>query len=313
MAIGDLISATDYNSIRDKVIALIGTGKKPDLTYFYDASHGYGQTTFSSDVVAGNQVTKAQWDALRYDLYNTLLHQTGVTPSIIQVALGSVIAYGAANPNTQYSTLADTAKTTRFNLGSGQFVTDALASASTSSSWYQSRSTTATVTFGTAEQARFFFNSGGKVRFSSSRTGGSSGVQQNTAWSNLLASAGAQGFGASTSGVNFYNLTTSYQEFYSLSASSPYSANNWKLEAKSDVANNSNGTATVLTFRITWTDGYFDPGPEPSPAPGDLVDGTLSLSVDAVRAYGVLQPTGTAGSFAIVGPTSTVIDPITGS
>jgi hypothetical protein len=313
MAIGDLISATDYNSIRDKVIALIGTGKKPDLTYFYDASHGYGQTTFSSEVVAGNQVTKAQWDALRYDLYNTLLHQTGVTPSIIQVALGSVIAYGAANPNTQYSTLADTAKTTRFNLGSGQFVTDALASASTSSSWYQSRSTTATVTFGTAEQARFFFNSGGKIRFSSSRTGGSSGVQQNTAWSNLLASAGTQGFGASTSGVNFYNLTSSYQEFYSLSASSPYSANNWKLEAQSNVANNSNGTATVLTFRITWTDGYFDPGPEPSPAPGDLVDGTLSLSVDAVRAYGVLQPTGTAGSFAIVGPTTTVIDPFTGS
>lgn len=313
MAIGDLISATDYNNIRTTAIALIGTGRTPELTYFYDASHGYGQTIVSSEVLAGNQVTKAQWDALRYDLYNILIHQTGSTPSIVQVVVGQVIAYGAGNPNNQYSTLADTAKTNRFDLGSGQFVTDALASTSTSSSWYQSRSTTATVTFGTAEEARFFFNSGGKIRFSSSRTGGTSGIQQNTAWSNLLSSAGAQPFGASTSGIGFYNLTTSYQQFYSLSASSPYSANNWKLEARSDVANNSNGTATVVTFRITWSDGYTDPYESVSPAPGDLVDGTLSLSVDAVRAYGALQPTGTAGSFAIVGPITTIIDTITGS
>lgn len=309
MAIGDLISAADYNDIRTAAIALIGTGKKPDLTYFYDASHGYGQTIVSSEVVAGNQVTKAQWDALRYDLYNILIHQTGSTPSIVQVAVGQVIEYGAGNPNTQYATLATTAKTNRFDLGSGQFVTDALASTSTSSAWYQSRSTTATVTFGTAEEARFFFNSGGKIRFSSSRTGGSS-VQQNTAWSNLLSSVGAQPFGASTTGIQFYNLTTSYQQFYSLSASSPYSANIFKLEAKSDVADNSNGTATVLTFRITWTDGYSDPYESTSPAPGDLVDGTLSLSIDAVRASGTLQPT---GSFTIVGPVSTVIDPISGS
>jgi hypothetical protein len=304
MAIGDLISSTDYNTIRNKIINVMSTGS---------GNAGYGQTTFSSAVTSGNTVTKAQWDALRYDIYNALIHQTGSTPSITQVAVGDVIRYGASHPNTQYSTLADTATINRFDLGTGQFVTDSLGSQTTSASWYQSLSCTATVTFNTAEQARFFFNSGGKIRFSSTRTGGTSGIQQNTAWSNLLSSVGTQAFGAVTPTVNFYNLTSTYQQFYSLAASSPYSANTFKLEALCNVSNNSAGTANVLTFRITWTDGYYDPGPEPSPAPGDLVDGTLAVTVDAVRAYGVLQPTGTAGSFAIVGPQTTVVSSITGS
>lgn len=304
MAIGDLITDVEYNTIRNKILNVMSTGS---------GNSGYGQTTFSSAVTSGNTVTKAQWDALRYDIYNALIHQTGSTPSITQVAVGDVIRYGASHPNTQYSTLSDTATTNRFDLGTGQFVTDSLASQTTSASWYQAVSCTATVTFNTAEQARFFFNSGGKIRFSSSRTGGTSGIQQNTAWSNLLASVGTQAFGAVTPTVNFYNLTSAYQEFYSLVASSPYSANNFKLEALCNVPNNSAGTANVVTFRITWTDGYYDPGPEPSPAPGDLVDGTLAVTVDAVRAYGVLQPTGTSGSFAIIGPQSTNITAITGS
>lgn len=303
MAIGDIISNTDYNTIRNKIINVMSTGS---------GNSGYGQSTFSSAVAEGNTITKAQWDALRYDIYNALIHQTGSTPSIVQVAAGDVIRFGASNPNTQYSTLADNATTNRFDLGTGQFVTDALGSTTATGAWYQSRSATATVTFNTAEQARFFFNSGGKIRFTSSRTGGAS-VAQNTDWSNLLASVGTQAFGGATPATNFFSLTSSYQQFYSLSSSSPYAANNFKLEALCNVANNSSGTANVVTFRITWTDGYYDPGPEPSPAPGDEVDGTLSLTVDAVRAYGVLQPTGTSGSFAIVGPSSTVVSSITGS
>ena len=82
MAIGDFISATDYNSIRTKIqnVMAIGTGNL-----------GYGQTTFSSLVSAGNSVTKAQWDALRYDIYNAVLHQTGSPPSIATVVVGDVI------------------------------------------------------------------------------------------------------------------------------------------------------------------------------------------------------------------------------
>lgn len=300
MAIGDLISASDYNTIRNKIINVIGTGV---------GNSGYGQTTFSTSVSAGNTVTKAQWDALRYDIYNSLLHQIGSPPSIVTAAAGGVISYGAGNPNTQYDTLADQAITNRFDLGAGQFVTETIGSESYSSSWYSSLSSTVTVTFNTAEEARFFFNSGGKIRFASSRSGGS-GTAQNSAWSNLLSSAGTQVFGANAPGVNFFNLTSSYQTAFNLTASSPYSANIWRIEALCNVPNNSAGTANIVTFRVSWIDGYYDPGPEPSPPPGDLVDGTLTLSVDSVRASGSLLP---SGAFSINNYQSATVGSISGT
>jgi len=300
MAIGDLISATDYNTIRSKIINVIGTGV---------GNSGYGQTTFSTLVSVGNTVTKAQWDALRYDIYNALLHQLGSAPAIFVPTVGGVISYGAGNPNNQYDTLADQAVSNRFDLGTGQFVTEIIGSESFTDSWYQSCSSTVTVTFNTADQARYFFNSGGQIRFSSSRTGGT-GTAQNSAWSSLLAASGTRSFGGNAPGVNFYSLTNSYQTAYNLTASSPYSANIWRIEALCNVANNSSGTANVVTFRVSWIDGYFDPGPEPSPPPGDLVDGILTLSVDSVRASGSLIP---GGSFSITNYQSATVGPISGS
>lgn len=302
MAIGDFISATDYNTIRTKIINVMSTGS---------GNFGYGQTTFSSLVSAGNTVTKTQWDALRYDIYNAILHQTGSAASLVQVAVGDVIRYGASNPNTQYDTVANTAVNNRFDLGTGQFVTEAIDSKSFSSSWYQSISATASVTFATAEQARFFFNAGGKIRFASSRSGGS-GVAQNTSWSNLLSSAGTQSFVGGPSGINFFSLTSSFQTFSETAGTSAYTNNKWRLEASCNVANNASGTANVVNFRITWIDAYVDPGPatpENLP-PGDLVDGTFTLTVDQVRPSGFLQPSGT---FTTVGPTSTSVSAISGS
>jgi hypothetical protein len=298
MAIGDFISANDYNSIRTKIqnVMAVGTGNL-----------GYGQTTFSSLVVVGNSVTKAQWDALRYDIYNAVLHQTGSAPAITTVAAGDVIRYGASQPNFQYNTIADQATTNRFDLGTGQFVTEAINSTSFSSSWYQSVSSTTSVTFATAEQARFFFNAGGKIRFASTRSGGN-GEAQNASWSNLLSTAGTQSFVGGPSGVNFFSLTNSFQTFAELSGSSAYSNNKWRLEASCNVSNNTLGTANIVNFRITWLDAYTDPNA--FIGPGDLVDGTLTLTVDQVRPAGFLQPSGT---FTTIGPASATVGAISGS
>jgi hypothetical protein len=306
MAIGDYISAADYTSIRDKIINVMSTGA---------GNYGYGQTTFSPVVISGNSVTKTQWDALRYDLYNALLHQTGTATSLVQVAVGDVIRYGAANPNTQYNTFADQAVINRFDLGVGQFVTEAIDSKTFTSSWYQSVSSTSTVTFSTAELARFFFNAGGKIRFASSRTGGN-GEAQNTYWSNLLSGAGTKSFIGGPSGTNFFALTNSFQTFSETSGTSAYTNNKWRLEARTPfVANNSSGTASVIEFRVTWLDAYTDPptGGPYSPGdfpPGDLVDGTLTLTVDQVRPAGFLQPSGT---FTTIGPSGSIVGAISGS
>ena len=157
-----------------------------------------------------------------------------------------------------------------------------------------------TCDFPDATTARHFFNSGGKIRITSALTAGVATAQVN-AWVNFLNSVGTRSFGAGTNPtVNYYTLTNSYQIFYQDSLSSPYSANNYKLEARSNVANNSTGTATQVQIRVTLTDTYTDTGPAPNPPPGDSVEGTLTVNVAEVKASGLLQP---SGNFTITSPT----------
>jgi len=287
------IEALDYNSIRTKVLEVLGIGS---------GTYGYGQSLQSTPAVSGQIITKAQWEGLRYDIINIKVHQDGTTPSIVipGAATGGVISPSAADAPTRYNTLIDLARTQRFNLGIGQFTLSSEGSATTSSAWSSTATATLTVTFSTADEARYFFNSGGKIRMYSTRTGGSA-TSQNTSWTNMLTTAAEQDFGADTHPTcSFYNLTNSYQQYYILSGSSAYAGNTFKLEAKCDVANNSAGTAKVVTLRATWQDLYTDPG---TPAPGDQVDGTLTLFAQEIKASGTLQPSPAAGSFTITSPT----------
>ena len=279
---GLIIEAVDYTTIRNKIIAIMGTSA--DLG---TGQNGYGQILRSSAVAAGNQVTKAQWDNLRYDILNARIHQDGVVPTIVTATQGQPIRYGAGHPNNQYNTQADTAVANKWNIGTGQFVIDAATSATRTTAWSTSLTATVTVTFNSADEARYFFNSGSKIRCTSSRTGGT-GSPQNSSWSNILDTAGTAAFGGNTSGLNFYNLTSTYQTFYNLTTSAPYTGNQYSIEVRSNTPDNSVGGATVLEFRVTYTDTYTYTGSGSSTFP-DNIDGTLTLTVDELRASGTLQ------------------------
>jgi hypothetical protein len=161
-------------------------------------------------------------------------------------------------------------------------------------------SATATVTFGSSDYARWFFNSGSKLRINSVRSGGSA-TAQNSAWSNLLNAVGVVELGAITSPVGFYSLTNVNQILRTQTSTSPYSANSFTVRVRSNVANNSNGGATQLIFTLSWVDAYVDPGPGGPPFTDDIVDGNLSFTVEEQRASGILQPSGT-GAFIINRP-----------
>ena len=300
-AIGTQIQASEYVAIQDTAALLLGAGA---------VTRGYGQTVQSADVFSGNAITKVQWDALRYDVVSIRLHQDGVVPAgVVTVAVGDPIGYGASSPNNNYSILLQTADTNRFQINASQSVITAKGSGVRTTSWSTLCEFTLTATFATADQARYFFNSGGKIKLTTTLTGGTT-TQQYNAWVNLLNSVATKSFGADTDPtVNYYTLTNSYQTYFQSSASSSYSANTFKLEAKTNVANNSTGTATQLLLKVTLVDNYVDPGPEPSPPPGDLVDGTLTIAVDELKAAGSLLPSGT---FAITSPTYS-LSAITGS
>jgi hypothetical protein len=230
--------------------------------------------------------------------------------TIADFSSGELVSSSGIN---SYETLSNTSAADRFAVAVGQYLTQSgptvtrTWSASTSPAYWNSEvNCVITITFASSNAARHFFNSGGEVRIQSSRTGGRTDAQ-NSAWSGLLASAGMQIFGAQTpstgfspmNGTNFYRLTSSYQSYYTISSSSPYTANSYRLEAKCNVSDNSSGTATSVDFRVRFVGGYVDPGAGGPPYTNDEIDGTFSVVVSEKRATGRLVP---SGEFTITSP-----------
>ena len=293
MPANDLVRIPDYNDIRNTIVAVMSTGS---------ATQGYGQAVNSGPAATGDFISKAEWDKLRFDIVNAIVHQTGSVPAITVVNENELVRYDAAQPNFQYQTLANQANTNRFDIALGQYVVESRGSRSDSVSFSNSVRSSITVSFVTSDQARYFFNSGGKIRFSSAFTS-SLGTTQSGAWTTLLSSLGTVSFGGNTPAVNFYSLTSSDQTFYSQGTSGTYSMNRWTLQARCNVANNSSGTANTVTITSVWQDIYTDPG---DPPPGDLVQGTMSISVSQLRAQGALYPNLLPASFNTPSPTVTI-------
>ena len=312
MAVNDKIYKSDYNDIRNKVIAVLGTGT---------ANYGYGQPIRSSAVSESDKVTINEWGNLYYDITNCYIHQTGSAPPSASSAVeGATVSYGSAVPNYQYNDFANTLTTNRFDVAGSQTYTQAVGTTSQTwpgiygSYWNSTIKCTVTATWPSANAARYWFNSGGEIRFSSSLTGSTANAQT-IGWSTLLTSSGTKAFGGNKPGTgtvpadnqNFYRLTNSYSVWTSNYNSGAYSANYWKISARSNVLNNSTGTATQIEFLVEWIDGYVDPGPAvpENPAPGDEVYGTMNLSVSTLEPTGVLQPAG-SGSFTVTSPLITL-------
>ena len=310
MPVNDIITQAEYNNIRNKVIGVLGTGS---------GNSGYGQPLNSSAVALGTRVTINEYANLRFDIINAWVHQAGSTPTTVTVTEGGTIRFSAVDaPVTTYDALANTLIANRFNLGAGQSAVAVPASSPRSRTytgvggdiWNTSISCTVDVQWPSANAARFFFNSGGQIRITSTRSGGSLGTTQNTSWTNILSSAGTQSFGGNNPGTgtspmngqNWYRLTNSFQTYYTLAGSSPYGSNSYNLQARvTDTADNSSGAAANSQFLVQFIDNYVDPGP---PAPGDAVDGTFSIAVSLVFATGVLVPSG-FGNFTVTQPTVT--------
>ena len=326
MAVNDKIRTVDYNDIRNQVIGVLGVGS---------GNSGYGQSIRSSAVTDLTRVTVNEWGNLYYDILNCYVHQTGAAPASPSSAAASALVRFSATtqPNSQYNTFAIAINSNKFTVAGSQSFTTSKGSGSQTwpgaygSYWTSRVQCYVTVGFTTANTARGFFNSGGEIRFTSSRAGGTAsptntanvGWQQNQSWTNFLATV-APRFGGNypntgidpNDGTNFYRLSNAFVgAFYSVSASSPYGSNSFKVWARTpDVADNSAGGATTIQFLIEWIDSYTDPVPggglpASSFPPGDGVNGTITLACSTLEATGVLQPVGT-GNFTVESPTVSI-------
>ena len=321
-AVNSIIVQADYNSIRNKVIAVLGNGS---------GNSGYGQQAriVSTAVAEGTKVTINEWANLRFDIINAYKHINGSNPVTAVVSEGNTIRYtgsftpdtGAADvPQKQYDDWATNITNNRFTVAAGESATTSVTTSSRTTAWVSQCECVIQLYWSNANDARYWFNSGGKIRISAARSGGV-GTAQNTSWTSLLSAAGTQNFGGAVpstgttpnNGTNWYKTTSTFQTFYTATASSPYGSNNYRLQARCvDVPSNSAGTAASGEIRVLFTDGYTDSGAgfNPNPPPGDAVDGTLTVSVSTLFATGIMVPS--SASFSVVQPTI-AIGAVTGS
>jgi hypothetical protein len=229
------------------------------------------------------------------------------TSQVTDFQEGNLVSASAINA---YESLAITANnlTNRFSVAAGRFSTDSASSVNrswTSSTtprfWSNEISTDLTITFSNSNQARWFFNSGGEIRIASSRTGGRND-QQNNDWSSLLSGIGTRSYGGQIpttgfspmNGQNFYRLTSTYQTYFTQNSSSPYAANVYQLQARSNVADNSSGTANIVFIRVRFIGGYVDPGDTlyDIPRTNDEIDGLFTVTATQKYATGTVLPSG---------------------
>ena len=324
--INQIINKADYNSIQEVVERVLGTGS---------GISGYGQTVLSSPVTESDAVTVNEYAALRYDIINAYKHIFNSLPADVDAqTIGGKVRYDASPPNAApvnyWISVANSIDAVKQTLAvAGQRVSINHGTQTFTSAWGSSGTpqltSQVTVEWATSEQARHFFNAGGSLQFTSSRTGGSTNAQ-NTSWTNLLSSAGTRIFSGTTPGTgvtpadgsNWYRTSNVGQNWSSVTASSPYALNEWNITVQTNdspaVTSNSTGTSRKLIFFVTWNDNHFPlggPASEGTPIQGslgfgpDTVDGIMSLTVQTVKASGVLEPTG-SGNFEVTTPTVTV-------
>lgn len=318
------IDKDDFNDIQEDIERILGIGS---------ANYGYGQPVLSNQVTESDIVTINEYAALRYDIINAYTHLFNGPPADVNdQVLGTSIRYSLSDaPINYWKTVVGTIDTNRLApavSGQRQTVNEGTVAETwpgpLGTAWTDSLYAIVTVEFTNSEQARFFFNAGGSIDFTSSRTGGST-TQQNTSWTTMLSTAGTRSFGGNfpgtglepNDGTNYFRLSNVRQIWSTVTASSPYALNDWTINARTidspAVTDNSAGASKIIEFYVLWNDDHValgGPSATGSPVqPGgfgpDAVDGTLSYTVVTTVPTGVLEPSG-AGNFTIEAPTVTL-------
>ena len=278
-----VVTASRYNALQSKVAAVLSTGS---------GDKGYGMSTASAQVGAGDTINATHLSTLYTDINKCILHQTGsATTAIVQPAAGDTVEEDNSTNKkgwAQFEANANTAETNRLNNSSGNFTTETELTENRTSSWgsgTDSINATFTATFSSADIKRNYFNAGGEIRLALSLSSGSG--SKGTSWTNLFSGAGTIKFGrtattctgsGSTTSIGNVDMTGSHQTIFSKDVGSGvYGENDFNITARDN-------SSTVLEFVVTANDD--DAGDQTGtggPVDED-VGGTTTLTVSSFRA-----------------------------
>lgn len=263
---GDTILDDHYNGFATSVNTVWGSGT---------GDYGYGQTSTVSAVSAGTTVTAAQWTTLLARISSAASHQSSSITAISNPTAGSTIsAY------TALSTNISTITTNRLNVYGR--AANVETSCSTTTGLTGTITQTGNWTWGSTDQARYFFNAGGRigVRWD---IFGFTAYSKAAQWDALATQCGTYYVYAQSSGksggsgtpntnntnLGWHDLTGSYQNaFIQYEDTGPYTANYIQLQLYK--------SGGVVYFASYWVDAAADQTSYNKSVYNvqDLVDGT---------------------------------------
>lgn len=323
-AVTDLVNSSVYNSIRSSINNVLGVGD--------GAQNGYGRT-LESESKADNDIIRASDMQLLYnDLVKARTHQSGNPPTwtapdgLGAPSAGEIVGVYAADVGTggtsvdattdlnegfaDFEAAATDIIDDRDTFDAGQFSTTIENNNERQSSWNGEITHTVTVTWLNADERRYFFNTGGVIKFNANLTGGTSVPGDVTTtppgtkdeiWQTMLGTMGTITFGKNTTvadGTNpgiGTNVGNYYEAWAATSAASPiglfaksgaglYAENEYSIVAWETAPNS-------IRFLISFADYDFgdDAGGNSSTGPEDEdVTGVTTSTVSFITATGVL-------------------------
>lgn len=293
------ILVADYNNIQKKIAAVMGPGGTDPVTNTADDTFGYNQSVVSSSQLSNSPtrtaISVASWSALRNDIIRARQHQTGVsigargTKDPLYVAGSNLLLPTAKYLITDadraaYMAMVDTVIANRLVRPPATQATSTVLSQSVySDPWNTTIVNTVTVSFSSANDAKYFFNTGGAIDVSATRTGGTTN-DKNTSWTNLLIAVGKVSVGANStyttgtgtvnSAVGYRQLTTYDQLIYTISSTTTnYTDNRYTINAR----RGSSGNVIIFTIKFEDLSTYTNDA---------KVDGSKNSIVSVYRAGG---------------------------
>jgi len=271
---GDLIYLADYTAVYNVVTTVLGVGS---------GTSGYGATPSSSALTGNPVVGSTAWNNLRADINACRTHQAGAAFTNIElpaISTGGVIDSAITN---LYKTQADviaTNKDTAFASTQLAVVTGPTTTYSTA--WNGSITTTATVTFASADNMRNFFNAGGRLRILASATGGTTGTDntKDKSWADAILAGNTN-----ILSINGYYTATNYRAggtytLWTLNPSGPAAGptpNNYSASFLRASATLVNSTTVTLTYL------FNDASVRTAPAVDENVTASITVSFDYLK------------------------------
>ena len=328
-AVTDLVNSSVYNAIRSSINNVLGVGD--------GAQNGYGRTLESVSKADNDVIFAADMQKLFNDLVKTRTHQTGNPPTwsnadgLAVPSIGELVGVYAADVGpggTSADATADQAEgfadfeaaaqdilTDKDVFDASQFSTTIEDTNTRQSSWNGSINHTVTVTWLNADERRYFFNTGGTIKFDANLTGGTSvpgdvtttpPATKDEIWQTMLNNMGTYKISVSgsevvagtatiNSGVSgIYSDTSNATDWsaynnsnrltvMSKSGTGVYSENEFKIEAWQTNTNS-------IRFLLTYSDndiGDDVDGDEYSNPADENVTGTITAVVTARTATGL--------------------------